>query len=356
MGALDHWHPVAASPGLRRRPIPVTLCGRQVVLFRTRSGKVGALDDCCPHRRSKLSTGRVDGERLRCAYHGWGFGVSGDGESPGQPRLTARAASYDTREAHGYVWLKPRDAAAAFPDFDAAGCTWIGAFRERARAPLELVVDNFNELEHAGVNHTTFGFDQRRIAQARVQVEATDTATRMLTKGPTKPGAFHSRLFIGYDRHFWFCSETRTYYSPVHSRIDHWWETPDGARQARVRWRVYVFYVPVAADQTEVILFVYGKTCWPGAALLWPVARGIMLREFRREIRADAALLANMADYSPGMEGMKLSRFDKILGLTRERINRIYRGQAAAGVAPAVVANGSSRLDARPADAAADDG
>ena len=28
-----------------------------------------------------------------------------------------------------------------------------------------------------------------------------------------------------------------------------------------------------------------------------------------------------------GLEGLKLSRFDKVLGLTRERINRIYRGQ-----------------------------
>ena len=326
MGILDHWHPVAASRELRRRPIPVTLCGRQVVLFRTRSGTAGALDDCCPHRRSKLSTGAVDGECLRCAYHGWEFGVSGDGESPGQPKLTARATSYDVREAYGFVWLKPRGAAAAFPECDAAGYTRIGAFRMRARAPLELVVDNFNELEHAGVNHSTFGFDQRRIAQARVQTEATEATTRMLTKGPTKPGLFYSRWFIGYGRDYWFCSDTLTHYSPVYSRIDHWWETPDGVREARVRWRVYAFYVPVAADQTDVVLFVYGKMSWPGASLLWPPARVIMLYEFRQEVRADVTLLANMADYSPGIEGMKLSRFDKILGLTRERINRIYRG------------------------------
>ena len=75
-----------------------------------------------------------------------------------------------------------------------------------------------------------------------------------------------------------------------------------------------------------MVLFVYGKMSWPGASLLWPPARVIMLYEFRQEVRADVTLLANMADYSPGMEGMKLSRFDKILGLTRERINRIYRG------------------------------
>ena len=117
------------------------------------------------------------------------------------------------------------------------------------------------------------------------------------------------------------------------------------ARKARVRWRVYLFYVPVAADETDVVLFVYSKASWPGAALLWPLARGIMLHEFRREIRADVALLANMADYAPGLEGMKLSRFDKILGLTRERINRIYRGQNGERVAAPVVENSSARMD-----------
>ena len=349
MGILDHWHPVAASRELRQRPISVALCGRQVVLFRTRSGKVGALDDCCPHRRSKLSTGAVDGERLRCAYHGWGFGVNGDGESPGHPKLTARAADYDTREAYGYVWLKPRGATAVFPEFDAAGFMWIGAFQMRAPSPLELVVDNFNELEHAGVNHTTFGFDQQRIAQATVLIESTEAATRMLTKGPTKPGPLLTRLLISYNRDFWFCSDTWTYYSPVYSLIDHWWETPDGAREARVRWRVYLFYVPVDADQTDVVMFVYGKASWRVASLLWPLAHGMMLHEFQREVRADVTLLANMADYSPRMEGMKLSRFDKILGLTRERINRIYRGQAGDRVALPVVENGASGLDALPA-------
>ena len=345
MGMLDHWHPVLATSKLRRRPISVTLCGRPLVLFRTRSGAAGALDDRCPHRRSKLSTGTVDGERLRCAYHGWSFSVHGDGESPGQPKLTAQASSYDTREAHGYLWVKPRGAAAAFPEFDTAGFTRIGAVHERARSPLELVVDNFNELEHAGVNHTTFGFDQQRIAQASVVIEATEASTRMLTKGTTKPGPFVTRWFIGYGRDFRFCSDTRTYYSPVYSFIDHWWETPDGAREARVRWRVYLFYVPVDADHTDVVLFVYGKSSWPGASLAWPLIRPVMLHEFREEVRADMKLLANMADYSPGMEGMKLSRFDKILGLTRERINRLYRRESGERAALPMVENGETHLD-----------
>ena len=249
-------------------------------------------------------------------------------------------------------------AAAVFPEFDTAGHTRIGAFQMRAQSPLELVVDNFNELEHAGVNHTTFGFDQKRLAQARVQIGATETTTHMLTKGPTKRGHLHSRWFISYNRDSWFCSDTCTHYSPVYSRIDHWWETPDGRGRpasaggstcstsrsppTRRRWSCsYTARCPGRA----------GRCCGR-----W---RGIMLHEFRREIGADVKLLANMADYSPGMEGMKLSRFDKILGLTRERINRIYRGQAGeppSRVALPVVETRLSRSDAQPADASTDSG
>ena len=96
----NHWHPllrVAAS--CSRKPVAVRLHGRDLVLFRTASGAVGAFDDICPHRRSKLSTGTVVGERLRCQYHAWTFDTCGAGESPGTPKMTACAAS--CRDARG---------------------------------------------------------------------------------------------------------------------------------------------------------------------------------------------------------------------------------------------------------------
>jgi hypothetical protein len=44
-------------------------------------------------------------------------------------------------------------------------------------------------------------------------------------------------------------------------------------------------------------------------------------------------MLRHLADHDTGIDGLKLSRFDKVLGLTRERISRIYRGRSAARVA-----------------------
>ena len=49
-------------------------------------------------------------------------------------------------------------------------------------------------------------------------------------------------------------------------------------------------------------------------------------RKLRQTVDEDAFLLENLADKSPGLEGMKLSRFDPILGFTRERLQRIYYG------------------------------
>jgi hypothetical protein len=49
-------------------------------------------------------------------------------------------------------------------------------------------------------------------------------------------------------------------------------------------------------------------------------------RKLRQTVDEDAFPLENLADKSPTLEGMKLGRFDPILGLTRERLGRIYYG------------------------------
>ena len=59
MGSMDHWHPVLAAKQLRQKPVGVRLNGRELVLFRSANGRFGALDDCCSHRRMRLSLGHV---------------------------------------------------------------------------------------------------------------------------------------------------------------------------------------------------------------------------------------------------------------------------------------------------------
>src|SRR5437879_5357256 len=114
MGMLDHWHPVLLSKRLRKKPVAVRLCGKDLVLFRTASGQIGALNDCCVHRRMSLRRGMVEGDRLRCKYHGWTYDAAGNGESPATPKMHAQTEAFDVREQFGVVWGQPQTADAAF--------------------------------------------------------------------------------------------------------------------------------------------------------------------------------------------------------------------------------------------------
>ena len=333
MGMLDHWQPVLLSNRLRRKPVGVTVAGAAVALFRTAGGAAAAVSDVCPHRRLKLSAGEVIGDRLRCRYHGWTFDARGNGESPAAPKLTTCTTSYDVREAHGLVWLKARGAAAVFPAVEAEGFFPICTLEHSVPAPLELAVDNFNEIEHSGTVHDTFGYDLERMSEVKVGFDATGDSVTVTNAGPTKTlNRVFSRL-LGIRKGDTFHDHWTTRFSPVHSVFDHWWTSPDGTREARVRWRLYIFFVPQDDRTTRVFSVTFAKSRYPGPAGGLRLMRWLMRREIDREIRADVSMLHHMADYNTGLEGLKLSRFDKVLGLTRERITRVYRGEPAARAA-----------------------
>lgn len=107
----DYWYVACRSRELRpRRPLAVTVLGIPLVLFRTRSGELGALLDRCPHRNVPLSIGRLRDSSLQCAYHGWEFDAGGRcthvpcllGEADHRGRA---ALAYPVREQQGYVWV-----------------------------------------------------------------------------------------------------------------------------------------------------------------------------------------------------------------------------------------------------------
>src|SRR5262249_49772006 len=156
------WHPVLKSKELRKRPVGIRLAGRNIVLFRAASMPV-ALADECPHRRMRLSLGEMVGPKLRCRYHGWTFDAAGQGESPGTPKMHACPTTFTPREAHGAIWVKSANSDPVFPDIEADGYLPICTLRHQLRAPLELVVDNFCEIEHTPTTHALFGYDLQRM-------------------------------------------------------------------------------------------------------------------------------------------------------------------------------------------------
>ncbi|MCZ2344140.1 MAG: Rieske 2Fe-2S domain-containing protein [Bacteroidales bacterium] len=329
MAILDHWHPVHPSRDLRRKPVGFQLGNRYLCLFRTSTGQAMAIDDTCPHRRLKLSYGQVIGDRIQCKYHGWTFDGCGNGESPGAPKLHTCTESFDVREEHGYIWIKTRGKEAQFPNINPDGLYSLGHMRHTVPAPLELTVDNFTEIEHSGTVHNTFGYDLKRMHEVRVRFETTDTSVRVVNVGPTIRLHPVMRTFLGVRDGDLFHDDWTTYFSPIYSVYDHWWTSPDEKREAMVRWRLYMFFWPIDEMSTAVVSFVYGKSRYPGPAGGLRFIKPIFRREVDREVRQDIDMLKNLASYDTSIDGMKLSRFDKVLGLTRERIARIYRGERA---------------------------
>ena len=62
-------------------------------------GEIHAYADVCPHMRTPLSKGMLDGATLTCATHGWVFDIrSGRGINPAQACLTEFATSITGNE------------------------------------------------------------------------------------------------------------------------------------------------------------------------------------------------------------------------------------------------------------------
>lgn len=91
-------------------PVRVRLLGEDLVAFRDTNGRVGLIDEFCPHRLASLFWGRNEECGLRCVYHGWKFDVNGDCvEMPNEPpeygfQNKVRTTAYPTREYGGLIW------------------------------------------------------------------------------------------------------------------------------------------------------------------------------------------------------------------------------------------------------------
>jgi phthalate 4,5-dioxygenase oxygenase subunit len=116
MGRLmrRHWIPACLSEEVAERdgaPVRVRLLGEDLVAFRDTEGRIGLLDEHCPHRRASLALGRNEECGLRCLYHGWKMDVEGnvlDRPSESHEAVLAkkvRHKAYPCREAGGFVWV-----------------------------------------------------------------------------------------------------------------------------------------------------------------------------------------------------------------------------------------------------------
>jgi phenylpropionate dioxygenase-like ring-hydroxylating dioxygenase large terminal subunit len=91
-------------------PVQVQVLGERLVAFRDTDGRIGLLEEFCPHRRVSLWLGRNEECGLRCIYHGWKFDVDGNCvdqmNEPGDSGFADKVhiTHYPTLETGGIIW------------------------------------------------------------------------------------------------------------------------------------------------------------------------------------------------------------------------------------------------------------
>jgi vanillate O-demethylase monooxygenase subunit len=330
---LRHWHPLEASRALGRKPLVRTLAGERLVLFRTHSGRVGAVAEVCPHRRLSLGVGTVRGEELVCAYHGWGVDGEGAIRCPLMGNHGLRHRAFQTREAHGLIWIREGAQEESglgpssdphLPHWNNDGLTLAGVAFHRVPAPLELTLDNFTEVEHTSSIHQVFGFSEPTAIEHRLELEA--STTRVWNSGPQKafPPLFNA--FIDIRPGDTFRNDWITSFDPLLTSYDQTWISPRG-RHRRFRLKVVMAFVPINDSTTQLVTFVYSPEVLPGALhrlLAAPIIKAVTAHELNLDVWA----LSQLADLDTELTPRTLGPLDRVLLENRRRLQPAYRNGA----------------------------
>lgn len=208
MGRLmrQHWTPVCLLEEVAEpdgKPLRVEVLGRSYVAWRDSEGKLGLLDELCPHRKASLVYGRNEECGLRCLYHGWKFDVEGNvlamsSEPEGSPlKDKVKARAYPTVEWGGFVWAWFGEAEAV-PDFDPPAFapehdTPIAILKMRVPANWAQIHEGQIDSAHSSSLHST-DMKPARVEGASADDKAwyrpsTDKSPRMQTE--TTSYGFH---------------------------------------------------------------------------------------------------------------------------------------------------------------------
>ena len=158
------WQPIYHGEDLKvGRAKPVKIMNVQYTLYRGEDGTPHLTEFRCPHRGLQLSAGWVEGNSIRCFYHGWKFDGGGQCvEQPAEPRpFTDRVKikTYPCKEYLGliFAFLGETEGSAVppfprYPDFeDFEGILELDSYFRGCNYFNNL--ENGGDLTHSGFAH-----------------------------------------------------------------------------------------------------------------------------------------------------------------------------------------------------------
>ena len=121
-----YWHPVALAEEFKEKQTKrLRVLGEDLVLYKGQDGEYGLVQENCPHRGASLFYGKVEGNNIRCAYHGWMFNPEGQCvEQPAEPPESSfkdrvRFTAYPVQKIAGllFAYMGPKPAP-LLPNYD----------------------------------------------------------------------------------------------------------------------------------------------------------------------------------------------------------------------------------------------
>lgn len=125
------WFMIADASEVTQKPQGIRFFGQDMVIYRGESGRVVVMDAYCPHMGTHFAKNEtsyvvldgkhVEGDSIRCPYHGWKFGPDGKCEeipySPAPIPKSACVQSWPIKEVAGCVFIW-HDEEGNDPDYD----------------------------------------------------------------------------------------------------------------------------------------------------------------------------------------------------------------------------------------------
>lgn len=185
MGQLmrRHWTPVCLIEEVSEpdgTPIKAQVFGEDLVVFRDTKGRIGVMDEYCPHRRVSLVFGRNEDCGLRCLYHGWKMDVEGNVlEMVSEPVASGMAQkvkhlAYPAKEWGGFVWayMGPPETQ---PEFEPPA--WAPTADAKVTIAKAIIPCNWAQILEGAIDSAhSSSLHSSDMVPARVEgAEATDT-------------------------------------------------------------------------------------------------------------------------------------------------------------------------------------
>jgi 5,5'-dehydrodivanillate O-demethylase len=189
------WHAIGRSEDLPAgRALPIRIMSHNYTLYRGTSGRAQVVAERCPHRGAQMHLAWVEGDELRCVYHGWKFDCSGQcREAPAERdgfARNVRLATYPTGEAYGLIYAYFGDGLPpAFPPYPESHGDGIIEAWPVERVPCNYLQSFENSMDevHVAFTHAPGG-SHAALALDLPLISAEETPWGMLRYGKRASG------------------------------------------------------------------------------------------------------------------------------------------------------------------------